>query len=472
MNQFIEYFPQLNLEEFDYNLPKEKIAQVPLKDRPSSKLLYADCPAKEIKHYHFKDLQRLIPEGSLLILNDTKVIPARIFLNKPTGGKVEVFCIEPIEPTTETQTALQAKQKIVWNCIASGHSLKPGLTLEGTYKTEDYEIILNALLIEKTDNIYKFEFSWQPDNLTFAEIMDYFGSTPLPPYIIRHDTDEDSINYQTVYAEHDGSVAAPTAGLHFTEEMISKLRQKNISIMNLTLHVGLGTFKPIDEENISNHQMHSEKLIIPKSTILDLIAFYSAPDAASKTIAVGTTSLRSLETLYWIGVKWLLKMIDNPSENIELMQYEPYYVMSQLSNYSNPELYKSSQNCHSRENGNPDAQKDRDSCIRRNDTLEGDSNPSFNNLPTVGESFFAVLDLMNQTGMETLFGTTSLFIVPGYEIRTVKGLITNFHIPKSTLILLVAAFSGGNFWREIYNSALENEYRFLSYGDSSFLRKA
>lgn len=430
-----EFFPNIFLEDYNYELPKERIALYPLSDRSSSKLLVAGNKAlftslslnqegnfKDsdflIFHKNFKDLPDLIPDNSIIFINDTKVIPARLFFKKATGGLVEIFCLEPIYPSTDPLIALQSKNKTIWKCLYSGRKIKEGTSFQ--LKIDDLSIIVNAIVLSKEGKELVVEFNWK--NEKFINVINKIGNIPLPPYINRNSEENDYKTYQTVYAISDGSVASPTAGLHFTESIFDELAAKKVKIEKLTLHIGLGTFSPIETENVAQHNMHSEIFSVNIETLKALFNFLCDKEN-KRLVAVGTTSLRTLETLYWMGVK-----IDNGTKfkndvnDLVLNQFEPYF-------FQKTEV-----------------------------------------LPSPSHSVKSLIDyLENELKTNKLYGRTELFIVPGYEFKIVDTLITNFHLPGSTLILLVAAFVGKENFHKIYNEALENDYRFLSYGDSSLL---
>ena len=399
---------KINLEEYNYNLPKEKIALFPLEERDKSKLLVAYSKTQKIIHSNFFEIDQYIPEGSLILVNSTKVIHARIFLNKSTGGKVELLCVHPLKPSIDPQLTMQTAGKCVWNCIVGGRNVRENMVLKDSHN------ILTAKILSRKDNYADVEFSFNPDN-SFAEVLSEIGKIPLPPYINRDASAIDEDRYQTVYSRVQGSVAAPTAGLHFTDRVIDKLKAKNVIFDELILHVGPGTFVPIDKD-VEQHDMHEERFFVSSSTIENII---SNIGSGAKIIATGTTTLRTLETLYWIGVKSHYEnyVLDG---SVFLNQFEPYELSEKY-----PEI-------------------------------------------SFVDAFTAILKQLQSSNTEFITGTTKLFIVPGYQIKTADALITNFHLPKSTLILLVSAFIG-EFWQEIYNEALAQNYRFLSYGDSSLL---
>ncbi|MEI6091778.1 MAG: S-adenosylmethionine:tRNA ribosyltransferase-isomerase [bacterium] len=442
----------LSISDFDYVLPKEKIALFPTENREESKLLFGNCATSKIEHYKFKDITNLLEADSLLVVNNTKVIAARILVRKSSGGKAEILCTEPVSPSNDPQIAMKTRGWCEWSCIVGGRAigvgtiLKPemlstprlsvGLHFNTPASTprlsvglidDSVGLIDNSLgligsidlsceVIQKDGMEAIVKFSWQPENLTFADILTELGKIPLPPYIDRDNVESDKNRYQTVYAKNDGSVAAPTAGLHFTDSVLSDLAKKNITRTNLTLHVGPGTFKPVSDEGIANHTMHEEQIFVSRHTLLSLFNQYKS---GNKVIAVGTTSLRTLETLYQVGTN----LYNNDYSNFQ----NHAFTLEQWEAYEDKTF------------------------------------------PAPADAFKAILDYMDENKLDILTGKTKLFVLPGYNIKTIDGLITNFHLPKSTLIMLVSAFLGGEYWKEIYKTALENDYRFLSYGDSSLL---
>jgi S-adenosylmethionine:tRNA ribosyltransferase-isomerase len=411
----MDYIPKARTEDYDYELPESRIANYPLEQRDRSKLLFADAKSNQISHHAFYDISELLPENSLLVVNNTKVIQARFKMLKPTGGRAELLCVEPIEPSRDPQIVMKTKNSVQWICIVGGRKINEELVLEPEAKGEHN---LRARIIERKENEALVEFTWDGE-LTFSEIVEETGKIPLPPYIKRDVEENDKKSYQTVYAEKEGSIAAPTAGLHFTDEVITKIKTKNIEFSEVVLHVGPGTFKPVESDDISGHNMHSERISVRKEFIEKLVL--KLADNA-QIIATGTTSLRTLESMYWIGV-----MIWNGELNsLDFDSYAP----KQWDAY------------------------------RLEQAIE---------LPEAKLALSAILDLMQKEDKNELVAYTQLLIVPGYTFRVVDCLITNYHLPKSTLILLVAAFVGKEFWKEIYREALDNDYRFLSYGDSSLL---
>jgi S-adenosylmethionine:tRNA ribosyltransferase-isomerase len=395
---------QVKLCDYQYILPEERIAKYPLEKRDESKLLHFE--GDQISHFQFKDLPGLIPADSLLVFNNTKVIPARIFFLKATGAKIEIFLLKPVGPTTAINEIMISQGPVVWETmIGNLKKWKDGETLKGELFIDGKSVELEATLINRESRLVSF--SWKLDR-PFCTIIEACGEVPLPPYLNRAPEAEDKPRYQTVYSKKEGAVAAPTAGLHFTPEILEQLGRDNIKQDYLTLHVSAGTFQPIKDELVDQHPMHSEQVIVTKASIQNIIA------AKANIIAVGTTSMRSLESLYWYGVK----LIEGDDKTFLIPKLYPY----------------------------------RD----------------FYRLPDVKESFKAILHYMESEGLDEITGSTEIFIMPGYEFRVCNGLITNFHQPGSTLILLVAAFTKGQ-WKNIYTEAMEKDYRFLSYGDSSLL---
>ncbi len=386
-----------------YHLPEEKIARFPTENRDFSKLLIYE--KNTIRSTLFREISHFIEKNSLLIFNNTKVFPARLIFEKNTGAKIEIFLLKPFIPAVYEES-FRSKNFCTWECLIGNAKRWQNQTLTKIFDD-------NILTIEKlnAENPALIRFQWNNSQISFSEIIEKCGKTPLPPYLKREALTQDKENYQTIYAKIDGSVAAPTAGLHFTETIFENLKNKNIQRCELTLHVGAGTFKPISTTDISKHEMHTEHFSISKENLQKFLQFFP------KIISVGTTSLRTLESIYWLGVKLLLNSF-SLSKNF----------LSQWEIYSLPQ-----------------------------------------NIETK-TAFEAILTYLENEKIENFEGETQLIIVPSYQFRTVKGLITNFHQPQSTLLLLVAAFVGEK-WKEIYDFALNNDFRFLSYGDSSLLLK-
>ncbi|MEI7490384.1 MAG: S-adenosylmethionine:tRNA ribosyltransferase-isomerase [Bacteroidota bacterium] len=393
------------ITDYNYDLPADRIAQRPPGRRDASRLLvYRDGL---IEDRQFSEIDGLIPEGSLVVFNDTKVVRARILFAKSTGGLVEIFCLEPLSPTVDFQLAFQQGPGCRWSCLVGNSKKWKDEPLEKNLGLNDswLKAIRKSSL---SDGCFEIEFSWAPSSLSFSDVLLMAGSIPLPPYINRESDEEDTLRYQTVYAKHEGSVAAPTAGLHFSEDILERLRTRNCIEEQLTLHVGLGTFRPVSVANVCDHIMHNESFVVKLSTLR-----YLRNPINTNVIAVGTTSARTLESLYWLGVE----AIAHPQTEIEIVnQWDPYLTEDQ-------------------------------------------------GLPGKTEALDALITYMEHAGLKEFHGSTSLIIVPGYKFRVLNGLITNFHMPQSTLLLLIAAFAGDG-WKTVYSHALETGFRFLSYGDA------
>ena len=405
----------ISIRDYTYPLPDERIARYPLAERDASKLLV--YKEGKITDDNFRNIAAHIPEKSLLVFNNTKVVEARLLFHKPTGGVIEIFCLEPHEQYADVTTAMLQKEKVLWYCLVGGASKwKPGQVLEKESQICGAPVILRATYKGKRPGMFIIELSWTPAAYSFAEILHVAGAIPLPPYLKRTVEESDKERYQTVYAQHDGSVAAPTAGLHFTERILVSLKQKNTETDFVTLHVGAGTFKPVKSETMLEHEMHAEWIDVSRATIENVLNHFDKP-----VIAVGTTSLRTLESLYWLGLKvsmgngqWAM----DPAGFLKLTQWEAY------------------------------------AYAERNISAK--------------EALLSLLEWMTINSHERLVAKTQILIVPGYDFKIVKGLITNFHQPQSTLLLLVAALTGAD-WRSVYDHALLHDYRFLSYGDGCLL---
>jgi S-adenosylmethionine:tRNA ribosyltransferase-isomerase len=390
----------LRPEDYFYHLPEDRIAQHPLPERDASKLLV--YRKGKIEHATFYQLADYLPENTLLFFNDTRVIQARLRFVKTSGALIEVFLLSPVSPSAELHKAMQATASCVWKCTVG--NLKKWK--KGALSLQADDLQLQATLINREAS--HVELSWKPAHYTFAEVLHRLGKTPLPPYINRQAGDEDEERYQTVYACHEGAVAAPTAGLHFTDRVFQSLKQKGIRWDFLTLHVSAGTFQPIKSADALQHVMHEEQIVISQHNLELLL------EPENIIVAVGTTSMRTLETLYWYGVK----LLNNPQASFYISQHYPQQAATAL--------------------------------------------------PNTRQALQAVLHKMQSEGTQKLVGSTALYIYPGYQFALCRGLITNFHLPGSTLMLLVAAFTGTD-WKKIYQEALQHNYRFLSYGDSSLL---
>ncbi|MDA3952599.1 MAG: S-adenosylmethionine:tRNA ribosyltransferase-isomerase [Bacteroidales bacterium] len=393
----------IKIEDYSYNLPNDRIAKYPLKQRDQSQLLIYN--QGNITSDQFINIEQYIGSETTCVFNNTKVIQARLKFQKETGAQIEIFCLEPIEPA-DYVIAFQQTERIKWKCIVGNlkkwkdHNLKKIITIIDT------EIELNASKISSEGNAQIIEFTWCNNKYTFSEILENIGLTPIPPYLNRESEDLDKDRYQTIYSKLKGSVAAPTAGLHFTETVLSKFRDKQIKFEEITLHVGAGTFKPVTSETIAEHEMHTEHFVVTKESIINFIK-------SKKIVAIGTTSVRTLESLYWLGVK----LLQNKYFDSHISQWEAYKIASD---------------------------------INKTDSLN------------------ALIDYMANNDINELHASTQIMIYPGYIFKMVDILITNFHQPNSTLLLLIAAFIGKD-WNKVYDFALTNNFRFLSYGDSSLL---
>lgn len=394
-------------QEYNYNLPDERIAKFPLKDRDASKLLI--YKRDQITESKFKKITDYLEKDSLLVFNNTKVINARLLFKKETGAKIEIFCLNPYHPINYEE-ALNAHNSCIWECMIGNlkkwKSDKLSLEIEINGKKE---IVYADKAYSDATESKKVKFSWDFE-ASFSEILDAVGILPIPPYLNRETEASDKQTYQTVYSKNEGSVAAPTAGLHFTESIISQIQNKAITTQELTLHVGAGTFKPISSDKITEHEMHKEFITVDKACLNNLKLKHG------KITAVGTTSLRTLESIYWIGAK------------LYANKYQPEETILKLNQWEDREL----------------------EVINFSDSID------------------AILNFLETNQLEKLEAETQIMIAPGYTFKTISKLITNFHQPKSTLLLLISAIMG-DFWKEFYQYALDNEFRFLSYGDSSLL---
>jgi S-adenosylmethionine:tRNA ribosyltransferase-isomerase len=400
----------LSIHDFSYNLPDNKIAKYPLSERDESKLLVYENG--EIESDIYRNLHKHLPADSLLIFNNTRVVEARLLFQKPTGAVIEIFCLEPADQYNDLTTALLQKSKVFWKCLIGGAGKwKHGTKLHKSLKKDDIEFVIEAAIAARLKDCFIIELSWQGD-VSFAEVLHLAGELPIPPYLHRQTEEEDNERYQTIYAQNIGSVAAPTAGLHFTNTMFNRLAQRNIEKAFVTLHVGAGTFKPVKTETLDGHEMHAEFIDVSASTIRQLLAF------VEKTIvAVGTTSLRTIESLYWMGIK-IIEKTEILHDELSIQQWEPYEI--EAKNVS------------------------------------------------AKEALVALLSWMNVQGLQRILTKTQILIAPEYRLKVASGIVTNFHQPNSTLLLLIAAIVGDD-WKKIYEYALENDYRFLSYGDGCLL---
>ncbi len=403
----MEETKHIHISDYNYPLPDERIAKYPLPVRDQSKLLV--YRHGEVSESVFTSLPDYIEPGQLMIFNNTKVIQARLHFRKETGALIEIFCLEPIQPNDYALNFQQTKHA-AWLCMIGNlkkwkeGSLHKAMTVKGK------DLTLTATKGECRGTSHWIDFEWNNPEVTFADILEVFGELPIPPYLNRETQESDKETYQTVYSKIKGSVAAPTAGLHFTQRVLDALQSKGVDLEEVTLHVGAGTFKPVKSTEIEGHEMHTEYISVNKSIIEKLIAH------GGEAIAVGTTSVRTLESLYYIG-DTISRNADATEEELHVKQWQPYETHTTL---------------------------------------------------TAVESLKQILNYMNRHGMETIHSSTQIIIAPGYEYHIVKRIVTNFHQPQSTLLLLVSAFVNGD-WHKIYDYALAHDFRFLSYGDSSLL---
>lgn len=397
----------ISITEFSYELPADKIAMFPLEKRDESRLLiYKNT---QIQEDQFKNIDAYLDDNSHLVFNNTRVIPARLNFTNQKDKTIEIFCLEPAGKMDVSMAMLQ-KGKSSWNCLVG--NLRQWK--EDELILSKNGLTLTASINQRCDNYVIIDFSWEPSDLQFSTLLENVGAMPIPPYLKRKSDESDALRYQTIYAKQEGSVAAPTAGLHFTEEVLEKVREKKISMYEVTLHVGAGTFKPVKSATMEQHEMHAEWIEVDAELIEQL-----ANNTGKKTIAVGTTSLRTLESLYWMGFKAMI----NPAaaiSDLEVEQWDPY--------------------------------------------------KKYDRLATKEQSLTALLTWMRGNKFNKLLCRTRILIAPPYQLKIADGIITNFHQPQSTLLLLISAIVGTE-WKSIYNYALTNNFRFLSYGDSSLLLK-
>lgn len=398
---------EIRIAEYNYPLPDDRIAKYPLVTRDASKLLIYE--KGRISETHFNRLPDLLPAGTLMVFNNTRVIQARLLFRKTTGALIEIFCLEPVDPS-DYALVFQQRKACTWKCLVGNRKRWKEGALQQTVTIKNEPVVVTAQEKGANADSVLITFSWDHAEYTFADVLDAAGVLPIPPYLRRETEESDMQTYQTVYSKVKGSVAAPTAGLHFTFGLFSALKSKGILREEITLHVGAGTFKPVKSKTIGEHPMHTESFMVMRKTIEQLIKHQG------HIIAVGTTSVRTLESLYYVGLK-LLNNPDISAEELVVKQWDPY------------------------------------------DT-------SANVAPV--EALQAILDYLDRKHTDSLFTATQIMIVPGYTFRIVRGIITNFHQPQSTLLLLVSAFVKGD-WKRIYDYALDHDFRFLSYGDSSLL---
>lgn len=407
----IDSVRNIHISDYNYPLPDERIAKHPLAQREQCKLLYYKS-GEPIKEYRFLNIPQLLPHHSMLIYNNTRVINARLRFQKETGSLIEIFCLEPVLPRDYEQI-FQATGTCTWLCLVGNSKRWKQGSLTQAVNIDGRQVTLSATRGERRGNSWEIVFSWDCDDVTFASILDGIGEIPIPPYLNRKTEACDSTDYQTVYSHIDGSVAAPTAGLHFTDEVLAECDKLGVKRRELTLHVGAGTFQPVKSENLAGHEMHTEFISVPKSLLAELAT------ASDPVVAVGTTSVRTLESLYYVG-----QILDsNPNadeEQLRVTQWLPYTTPCEIS---------------------------------------------------AKQALQNIVDYLDRHHAEQYVGSTQLMIAPGFTYRIISGMITNFHQPQSTLLLLVSAFVGNDNWRGIYRFALDNGFRFLSYGDASLLLK-
>ena len=403
---------RIHIKDYNYSLPDERIAKFPLAQRDHSKLLL--YKHGEVSEDVFYNIPNHLPEGALMVFNNTKVIQARLHFRKSTGALIEVFLLEPYVPADYEQM-FQTTGSCSWLCMIGNLKKWKGETLRRTFDVKGREVTLNAERREDVGKSYRVDFSWDDNTVSFAELLDSVGELPIPPYLNRETQESDKTTYQTVYSKIKGSVAAPTAGLHFTSDVLASLDNHGIDREEVTLHVGAGTFKPVKSEEIQDHEMHTEYICVHRQTLEKLIKHNAC------AIAVGTTSVRTLESLYYMGVK-LEKNLDISEDELHVCQWEPY----------------------------------------EGETFEMAA------IVTPLKAIQNILAYLDRHSLNSLHSSTQIIIAPGYEYKIVKMLVTNFHQPQSTLLLLVGAFLHGD-WHKIYDYALAHDFRFLSYGDSSLL---
>jgi S-adenosylmethionine:tRNA ribosyltransferase-isomerase len=393
----------IRIEDYSYELPDHRIAKYPLEQRDQSQLLIYNNG--EISKEQFQNIDQYVDSNITCVFNNTKVIQARLKFYKETGAQIEIFCLEPIAPS-DYVLAFQQTERIKWKCIVGNLKKWKDQELNKVISIQNTKIILKATKVSSEGNAQIIEFTWNNSGFTFSEILENIGLTPIPPYLNRESEGIDKDRYQTIYSKLKGSVAAPTAGLHFTDQILKKFKEKKIELEEVTLHVGAGTFKPVKSETIDEHEMHTEHFVIRKESIANLLK-------SKKILAVGTTSVRTIESVYWLGVK----LIETNRWDSHISQWEAY-------------------------------------------DLTGKYNKE--------ESLTAILTYMETNAIAELHASTQIMIFPGYSFKMVDMLITNFHQPKSTLLLLIGAFIGTD-WKKVYDFALNQDFRFLSYGDSSLL---
>ena len=404
----IDNIRNIKISDYNYDLPDERIAKHPLAEREQCRLLY--WHQGNIEDHRFSDVPRLLPHGAMLIYNNTRVINARLRFRKDTGSLIEIFCLEPESPR-DYQLIFQTTGHCSWNCLVGNSKRWKQGALQQIVDVDGQQVTLCATRGERRGNAWVIDFDWNGDGVSFASVLDAVGEIPIPPYLNRGTEESDSTDYQTVYSHIDGSVAAPTAGLHFTDDLLAECDRQGIARRELTLHVGAGTFQPVKSEHIGEHDMHYEVFAVPRSLLVELI------EGKRPVVAVGTTSVRTLESLYYVG-QILAENPDAHGDQLTVRQWMPYTTPCRIS---------------------------------------------------TADALKHIVDYLDRIGAQTYLGSTQLMIAPGFGYRIIQGMITNFHQPQSTLLLLVSAFVGQDQWRPMYDHALAGDYRFLSYGDGSLL---
>ena len=395
----------LRIADYNYPLPEERIAKHPLAEREQCKvLMYRN---ENIEQHLFYEVPELLPSNSMLVYNNTRVINARLRFRKSTGSQIEIFCLEPVAPH-DYQLIFQTTRQCTWLCLVGNSKRWKSGALSQQIVVDGETVTINANRGERRGNAFEITFEWDGNGVTFASVLEALGEIPIPPYLNRSTEQSDLTDYQTVYSHIDGSVAAPTAGLHFTDEVLAECDRRGIERRELTLHVGAGTFQPVKSENIGEHDMHTEFISVPRDLLAELAA------TERRVIAVGTTSVRTLESLYYVG-QILHSNPDATEEELRVTQWMPYTTPCSI---------------------------------------------------TSQQALQNIVDYLDRHGAGEYVGSTQLMIAPGFTYRIVKGMITNFHQPQSTLLLLVAAFVGNDNWRKLYDYALDHDFRFLSYGDA------
>jgi S-adenosylmethionine:tRNA ribosyltransferase-isomerase len=472
----------ISIVDYTYHLPEENIAKYPLSERDASKLLIYKDGVIETSLY--KKLDQHLPKKSLIVFNNTKVVEARLLFEKSSGSNIEIFCLEPDDRYGDITSAMLQKEKVYWKCLVGGAKKWKEPFLQ---KKIDATTHLFARIEEKRNDYFLIEFNWSNSNLSFAEVLHDAGLIPLPPYLNRTVEEEDKTTYQTIYAMHNGSVAAPTAGLHFTENLMRKLKHQNVEPIYVTLHVGAGTFKPVKAATMQEHEMHAEFIDVSKESIEQLIS--------NKTIvATGTTSLRTIESLYWMGIKIEVRRQKGEGgrekEEVRRQKGEGEREEGEDRKEKGEDRRQKGEGGREkvedrREKGEDRRQKGEGEREKREDRKEKMEDRSEDldelsikqwdayELPqniSKATALQALLNWMNEQNLDRLICKTQIIIAPGYTLKIADGLITNFHQPQSTLLLLIAAIVGDK-WKEIYNYAMKNNFRFLSYGDGSLLWK-